>query len=244
MKASIGAALLSAFALAACGGGGGSSSTETSAEGFYEGTTGDNREIVGAILPNGTYYVLYTGSNNPGAIGGFVQGTGTANNGSFSSSNGTDFSFEGHGVNPVTVSASYRTKQSLSGTVSSGSDSNTFTSTYSAEYEKTPSLETIAGTYSGIVQDAFGSGGATITMATNGTVTGATSTGCDLSGTIEPAAQGNAYAVGLTFSGSGCGIAGLSVGGAAFYDSVERVVYSAVFDAGRSYGAVFLGSKP
>lgn len=238
--------VLAASLLAACGGGGGdgSSVAESSAAGFYDGTTSDNRVITGAVMPNGTYYVLYSASGSPSTIGGFVQGTATASNGSFSSSDGRDFNFEGAGTFDVSVSASYRTKSSLSGTVSAGGQSSSFSSTYNAEYEKTPSLDVLAGTYNGITQDATGTGSATVQVATNGTVTGSTNTGCDIDGVVEPAAEGNAYALGITFSGGSCPVAGLSLSGAAFFDSIHKELYAAAFDAPRSYGTVFIGAKP
>lgn len=108
------AALLS-FGLASCGGGsGGSTPAQTpGAEGFWTGTTSSGFSILGAVLENGECWVMYYAN---GVLYGVVQGTGTSNNGNFTSKNGLDFDLEGM-VTPVTVSASYRERASLQGTV-------------------------------------------------------------------------------------------------------------------------------
>jgi hypothetical protein len=241
-------AIAAALVLSACGGGGGGTDTDTastgSAEGFYTGTTGDDRTLTGAVMANGTYYVMYSHPGLPTTIGGFAQGAGVSNNGSFVSSSGTDFNFEGNGVSPVTVSASYRARSSFSGTISAADGSNTFTATYSTEYEKNPSLITLAGTYNGVIQDVIGGGAATVYISADGNVTGTTSTECSFTGLVAPATVGNAYAVGLTFAGNACLLVGQSLGGAAFYDSTSKTLYSAIFDSARTYGAVFVGTKP
>jgi len=239
-------ALSSVTLLTACGGGSGSSDDSSGpdngdAAGIYEGTTGDNRELLGALLPNGDYYVIYTGGPANDQIGGFVRGSGTPSNGSFTSTDGTDFNFEGSGQSPVTVSASYRTRNSLSGTISGAGGSNTFTSTYSAEYEKTPSLQAIARTYVGVVQDAAGDTVANVTVATNGTITGTTATGCNVSGDVEPARRGNTYDLNLAISGASCAANGLALIGVVLHDTTDNSIVAAASDASNSYGLVFLG---
>lgn len=245
-KVALSVAVASAILMTACGGGGGESApiNEGPTQGFFSGKTADGRDINGAVLPDGTYYVLYTGANNSAVIDGFIQGIGSTNGGKFTSADGRDYNFRGAGVIPISVSADFKAKTSLNGTVSGGGQVSSFTSTYSNEYEKLPSLNTVAGTYSGFVQDAGGRAGATISIATNGTVSGTTTTGCTISGSAEPSVQANAYALGVSFSGAGCVSNGLSVGGAAFYNSIEKTLYAGVFNGGRTMGAVFLGAKP
>ena len=111
---------VAAMMMAGCGGGGDSSPTSSattstntsttttpptttppvagSAEGLWTGITNLNRSLTGLVLSDGSYYVLYSGINNPNSIAGVVQGTGTSNSGVFTSSNAKDFNLEGLGV--------------------------------------------------------------------------------------------------------------------------------------------------
>ncbi|MEP6934222.1 MAG: hypothetical protein ABI988_09825 [Nitrospirota bacterium] len=84
-----------------------SAPTSGSAEGLWSGSTNTNRTIVGVVLDDGTYYLLYSVAANPNQIAGVVQGTGISNNGSFNSEHAKDFNMEGLGVLNATVSASY-----------------------------------------------------------------------------------------------------------------------------------------
>lgn len=236
-----------ATAIAGCGGGGGGSGDTAdtrTAEGFYAGSTGDSRAVTAAVMQNGTYYVLYSRPGLPSTIGGFVQGSGSSSNGTYTSNSGTDFNFEGGGNIPVTVSATYQPKQSISARITAAGGSNTATGAYSAEYEKVPSLTTLAGTYSGVFQDAIGDGAATVQITAAGNVTGSTNTGCNIAGLVEPATAGNGYALGMTFSGAACPLLGLTLGGAVFFDSTAKAIYAAAFNSARTYGAVFVGTKP
>jgi len=89
-------------------------------------------------LENGTYYGVYTVVSNPAFAAGFVQGTGTWNNGSFTSSDLRNYNFETALVSTGSLSASYRAKSSFNGTVTEGASSVTFSSDYDASYEQLP----------------------------------------------------------------------------------------------------------
>ena len=103
--------LLTFTFLAGCGGGGGDSQSPKpgpSAEGVYGGTlTGSTSTAFQLlVLENGDLWSLY-GTQTPTqfSVSGFVQGSGTSNNGSFTSSNARDF-----GVTPAvtgTTTATY-----------------------------------------------------------------------------------------------------------------------------------------
>jgi hypothetical protein len=252
----VASSILSA-ALGGCGGGGGSLTPPIQAaepppanivipEGLYTGTTSTGRSINGLVLDDGTYYVLYSATNNPGVIAGAVQGTGAALNGSFSSSNGKDINLEGLGVLSATVSTSYTLKASLNGTIAypSLNQTLTFTSTYDAKYEISPSLATIAGTYSGRAGSTLGAENGTITISTSGTVTARGASGCTSTGTITPRTKGNAYNATLTFGGSPCSYPHATFTGGAYYDASTKRLYAVGLSSARDAGFIFSGAKP
>lgn len=172
------------------------------AEGLYLGTTSTNRTVNGIVLDDGTFYVLYSTVASPVVIGGIVQGSGTSNNGSFSSTNARDFNLEGLGVLNATVSASYNARQSLNGLVSYASGgTTTFTSTFNAAYDTTPSLAAVAGTFTGQVAFSQGVENATVTISPNGMLSGTGASGCTVSGNVATRSRGNVYNLILAFGG-------------------------------------------
>ena len=147
-------AMLGILVLAACGGGGGGNAVPapaagpvSSAEGLWIGSTSTSRTVTGFVLDNGTYWILYSVPHVSALIGGFVQGTGSSLNGSFSSSDGIDFNVEGNGINTTTVSASYFSKQSFNGSVTYPTLNQTFTfsSSYNSDYDQPPSVSAQIG---------------------------------------------------------------------------------------------------
>lgn len=241
-------ALAAAAFLAGCGGGGGGDATpvvETrSATGLWTGTTSTNRSVTGVVLADGTYYVLYSGVGAPLVIGGVVQGTGSVNGSTFSSSNGRDFNLEGAGVLPANVSATVNTKQSLNGAVGySNGGSTSFTSTYDANFEQAPTLAAIAGTYSGNVAFSLGVDSATVTVSSAGAISGG-SNGCAITGTVAPRADGNAYNMALTFGAAPCYFAGQTFNGIAYYNAGAKRLYAAAPNGARTDGVLFVGVKP
>jgi len=240
------------FLLVGCGGDDDSSTTPPppstdTAEGLWQGTTDTGRSITGLLLSDGTYYVLYSTTTDPTIVGGVVQGTGTSNNGSFTSTNARDFNIEGLGVQPATISASYFAKQSFNGTVTYTSLGNTvanFTTTYDAAYELTPLLSELGGTYSGQVASSAGVESATLTVNGNtGNVTGTSLSGCGFTGTATPRTDGNAFDMSVTFGGDPCLFANQTFTGIAYYDAVDKFLYAAAPNASRTDGVLFLGGK-
>jgi hypothetical protein len=238
--------------LSACGGGGGGDGSSsappppvaTSAEGLWKGTTSNGRTIAGLVLNDGSYWFLYTAIGNSAVLGGAVQGHGSSSNGTFTSSDGLDFNFEGQGLNPFTLSGMYAQKSTLSGTVSFSGGSFTVDTTYDAEYETAPSLTTIAGTYSGTAVSAGGYDSAMVTIASSGAITGSSGGGCTFSGTATPRSTGNAYDVSVTFAGGTCSNGTDTVTGVAHYDATDKRLISAALNSGRSNGFYYDGVKP
>lgn len=242
------------FAAIGCGGGGGGSApapvappqVTTIPEGLYAGTTNTGRTITGLVLDDGSYYVLYSAAGNASVIAGVVQGTGTALNGSFSSTNGKDINLEGLGALSTTVSASYVLATSFNGSIvyPTLSQTSTFTSAYDKKYEIVPSLATIAGTYTGVAASPAGAESTTLAVSAAGAVTGSGASGCTFSGTITPRSKGNAYNASITFGGSPCLFVNTTVTGGAYFDASTKRLYAVGMKAARDTGFIFSGAKP
>jgi hypothetical protein len=235
------------LALAACGGGGnGGAVSASSAEGLWTGSTSTSRSVTAIVLDNGTYWVLYSVPFVSAVIAGFVQGTGGSLNGSFSSSDGIDFNFAGQSINNATVSANYVAKQSFNGSVSypNLNPSFTFTSPYNADYDQTPSLAAIAGTYTGIASVAGSNELTAIAVSTLGVVVGTGTGGCRFLGTAVPRAKGNLYDLAVVFGGGVCASGTSAVTGIGYFDSSAKSLYLAALDKSRSNGLSFVGIKP
>ncbi len=252
---------VAAMMMAGCGGGGDSSPTSSattstntsttttpptttppvagSAEGLWTGITNLNRSLTGLVLSDGSYYVLYSGINNPNSIAGVVQGTGTSNSGVFTSSNAKDFNLEGLGVTSATISATYTTKSSFGGTISySPSGSSTFQSSYDADYDVKPSLASLAGTYAVV----SGSQSITVMVSSSGAISG-NDRGCTFSGTATPRTDSNTYNISVTFGASVCALPGQTVNGIAYYRSSTKNLYAVALNSARTNGIIFAGPK-
>ena len=231
-----------------CGGGGGDGGGEstppTSAEGFWNGTAATGQQLTGVVLDDGTYYVMYSPVGNPSLIAGYIEGIGTSNNGSFTSSNTRDFVF-GYGVLSATISATYTEKQSLNGTITYTSDgTTTFSSTYDADYETQSKLSDAAGTFTGqATSSSSGSETATYTITDDGNISGVSASGCTLSGIISPRSGCNVFNFLVTF-GSGCTAQGQTLTGIACYSSSTKRLYAAMPNDARTEGYFFVGVKP
>ena len=243
----LGASIAATLAVSGCGGGGGdsgSAATASAAQGLWLGTTTTNRTVTGLVFSDGTYYVLYSPVGNPTAIAGVVQGSGTTATSTFSSNNARDFNLEGLGVLSATVSANYAAKQSFNGTVAYTTGGNTsFTTTYSSAYETAPTLANVAGTYTGQVALSVGVQSATVTVSSNGTISGG-GNGCALTGTATPRTDGNAYTLSITFGASPCFFANQTFTGVAYYNSATKRLYGAAPNAARTDGVLFVGTMP
>ena len=160
--------------LAACGGGDPVPApthevVTTSAEGLWKGTTDNGRNVIGLVLDDESFWLLYSSPTNSNIIAGAIQGSSFSNNGSFASLDAIDFNLEGKGLLAAILSVSYTHKQSFIGTAHYLEKINNptlaFTTNYSADYDHAPSLAAIAGTYLGAFSDKSGSGSGTLTIS-------------------------------------------------------------------------------
>ncbi len=238
----------SGFAPVACGGGYGDRdvsclllSTAPSAEGRWTGTTPTGRTLVGLVLEDGTYWLFYTARDNPHVLAGLVHGTGTSHSGSFGSSNTRDFNVEGAGIRAATMHGSYVPNQSFHGTIAYvNGDTETFTSTYNGDSESAPNMNLVVGTYAGLRADHHT---VTVTVDAAGTLSGHSSDGCAVAGTLSPRGKGNVFHTSVTFGGDACRQGIKTVAGVAFYDAATSRLFSAALNPARTTSFLFLGTK-
>ncbi|SAL27793.1 hypothetical protein AWB71_01624 [Caballeronia peredens] len=209
MKKIVISSVLAALVLSACGGGGGSGDDKATnnapvpavnvdAQGIYSGTDANNDIVTGVVLDNGTYYFVHV--NEAANTLGLVQGTATASNGAFSSTDAIDFlpsrSVAMHG----SITASYIPQSSLNGAFTSARNGSTsFSTAYSTVYDQTPSLTAIAGTYTGAGATFRGSEIVTFAVGTDGAVRGSGPSGCSFAGTVKIHGTKNVYDTTVTF---------------------------------------------
>ncbi len=215
----------------------------TSAEGLWVGTTNTNRTLTAAVLDDGTSYFFYSVAANPNQIAGVLQGMGTSDKGSFTSSNTKDF---GIGVPALdtTISATYAVRQFLNGSFTdSGAGTVTFTSTYNTAYDTTPGVASLAGVYTGQAGSSGGVQTANVTAAADGTFTGTEQNGCTFAGKTTARTRGNVFDQNVTFGGAPCFFAGSTFQGIAYFDIVTRRLYTAAPNSPRTDAAIFFGTK-
>lgn len=240
------------LSLSACSGGGSDSPTPpasasaTSAEGLWNGTTNSGRSVAGLVLHDGTYWFLYTLMGNPSVVAGVVQGNGSSQNGSLTSSNTKDFNLEGLGILDASINGSYVMKQSLNGTIviANNGGQSTFTTTYNTDYDIPPNPALLTGTYTGSTATTGGVEAVTLTVSAPGAITGSSASLCNFTGTFAPRSSGNAYDVSITFAGGVCSNETSTVTGVAFFDAGTKKLYSAGLNSARTNGFVFIGTKP
>ena len=238
----------SGFAPAACGGGYSESNpsslpqhTATSAEGRWTGTTSTGRAVAGLVLEGGSYWLSYSARDQPNTLAGLVQGTGTSHSGSFGSSNTRDFNVEGAGIWAATMRGTYVPNKSFDGTISYlTGDIESFTSTYDADAESAPNLTLVAGTYAGLRTDHHT---VTVTVDAAGTLSGHSTDGCTVAGTLSPRAKGTVFHISVTFEGGTCRQGSETVTGVALYEAATDRLYGAALNNARTTSSLFLGTK-
>ena len=220
---------------------------ENTAEGLWVGAINTNRTLTAAVLDDGTYYFFYSAVAIPNQIAGVIQGTGTSNNGSFTSSNTKDFGI-GVAVRDATISADYTARQFLNGTIPySGADTATFTSSYNHAYDTRPAVASLAGVYNGQLGSSGSSGGvqtASMIVQADGTFTGKTDpSGCTFTGKATARTRGNVFDQSITFGGTACSFAGSTLLGIMYLDIPTGRLYTAALNSLRTDAVIFFGPK-
>ena len=241
-----------ALVLSASGGCGGDQTSDqnttlpsaNTAEGLWSGTTNTNRTLTTAVLDDGTYYFFYSSAVNPNQIAGVIQGTGTSNNGSFTSTNAKDFGI-GVAVQEATISGDSAARQFFNGTITySGAGPVTFTSSYNKAYDTAPTVASLAGVYNGQAGSSGGVQAATVTASDHGTFTGIEpNSKCTFTGTVTARTRGNVFDQRITFDGTNCFFAGRTFLGIVYFDIPTQRLLAAAPKNDRTDAAFFFGTK-
>lgn len=244
----IGGALLT-LALTACGGGGGDGGDDDAAPtpgvaadaaGFFQGMTADGGFFEALLFEDGNLYtVVRTEEDDDESL---LVGTATARNGSFTSIDARIYRPDG--MQPVTVSGTYRTRESLQGsaTYTAPAGSVTFTGEYVDGYEDTATLASIVGTYEGDSRSALFDENAQVIIASDGKLTGTGESGCTFNGRVTPKAVGNAFDVEYTFGDSPCAAARQTFKGVAVSNGGSAFTAITVTD-NRQYATIYWGNR-
>ena len=218
-------------------------STNT-AEGLWSGTTNTNQTLTAAVLDDGTYYFFYSDVLNPNKIAGVIQGTGTSNNGSFTSTNAKDFGI-GVAALDATLSADSATRQFLNGTIThSGAGPVPFTSSYNNAYDTAPTVASLAGVYNGQAGSSGGVRAATVTASDHGTFTGIEpESKCTFTGTVTARTRGSVFDQSITFGGAACFFLNSTFQGIVYFDIPTQRLLAAAPNNNRTDAAIFFGTK-
>ena len=238
-------------ALAACGGGGGgdapaatttTATANSSAEGFWVGTTANNTAVQLAILENGETWGLYGTSTG---VTGAVYGS-TSTNGTSLSGSGLGFNFVTRTSGSGTFTGNVTSKGSMSFNVSDGTK---LTATYDPSYEQPTSLANLAGTYTGqAVTGTIAPQATTVTVDINGNISSSVASGnlsCTTTGKATQRASGkNVFNVQLTFTGNFCALGnGTVVNGVTTYNATSRQLITMALNGSKTDGLIFIGKR-
>ena len=75
-------------------------------------------------------------------------------------------------------------------------------------------------------------------------ITGASSGGCNFTGTASPRTVGNAYDITLTVGPAPCDLVNATLRGVGLYDASIRQLLAVGLNTDRNQGFLFLGTKP
>lgn len=136
---------------------------------------------------------------------------------------------------------SYVQNQSFHGTIGYfNDDTESFMSTYDGDSESVPNLTQVAGTFSGLHADNHQ---ITVTVDSVGTLSGHSTDGCTVEGTLSPRGKGNVFHTSVTFGGGACRQGTETVTGVALYDAITQRLYIAALNNARTTSYLFLGTK-
>lgn len=229
--------------LAACGGGGDSGDGPAPAGG-WTGTTGAGRDLTAVVLPDGNYYLMYASAADPAVVGGAVQGTASITGETFVSSDALDFSAEGAGIRPSAVAATLVPARSFAGTITpTGGTAVSFQAKYeTALMIGPPTLQRLAGAYTGTAGFALGVRPATFTVTADGAVSSVIN-GCAITGTARPRTDTNAYDLAIAFGGAPCALPGLGFTGIAYLRVDNGRLYAVARNAATRQSVIFNGGR-
>jgi hypothetical protein len=229
--------------------GGQSPATQGPATGIYRGQSAAGNNVLGLIFSDGRYYFLYSPPSNPNLISLINSGSGVSSNGDFSANNLLAVPLSSIGYTQGTIangtfSASYTTNSNLNGTFSYlPSGGSAITTTYEPTSVTVPTLTQIAKEYTGAFSHYYPSGNnlytwspaTNFTVSANGSISGTVdcftepvcmsapcpAITCNVTGTINPRTDINAYDVSLSIGSTNGGSTPLdgTYNGVAYFDA-------------------------
>ena len=213
----------------------------TESAGLWQGSTTTGRETYGILLNDGNYWFIYTRVRDSSLIAGVTQGTATSIDGTLTSTDGLDFSLEGSGVTPATITATYAPRNSLSGTIRYPNQSVPF----SSRYVTVPpaALSQIVGSYKGSAAAQGALESIDFTIGGAGEIRGTSASGCRFSGSAAPRTEVSVFNLTLNFGGGNCVLGTGSVQGVAYFEMSSNQILSAAVNAGRTTGFLAVGTK-
>jgi hypothetical protein len=216
-----------------------------SAQGLWIGNTTSNRAMAGIVFNDGLYYFMYSNPNNPSKIGGVIQGNGTTQNHTFTSTNAKNFNIESLSVINSDITAHFAPQKVITGIINNTFGVHDhFKAVYNSDYELTPSLSALAGTFTSSIFTPYNIEEATVTLNNDGTLSGKGATGCLFTGTATARTDSNAFNFTISFNAAPCFFANQSLNGVAYFDAKTKQLYAAAPNETRTSGVVFVGSKP
>lgn len=220
-----------ALLLSACGGG-------DPYAGLWRGTMDGNRQVSAMVLGDGSYYMLYSPVGRPGAIAGLVQGSGDFHAARFASVDARNYSWEGLGTRPTTVSGKIGREHSLTGTVGGAP----VTVSFDDRANDIPRLATLVGGFGGTAVFALGERPAVFTVTEQGEVS-TNINNCPIKGRIAPRMDGDLYDLTITFGGAPCVLPFQTFNGVAVYRAELRRLEAAVVHPLLPQALAFAGTK-
>ena len=103
------------------------------------------------VLNDGTYWFIYSLLGSPDLPAGFVSGSSATTGNAFTSDDGIDYNFDGTaGTGDFSISGTFSGLRNFGGAFTYGPGSvASFVTAYVTNYDRVPSLATLAGSYSG-----------------------------------------------------------------------------------------------
>ncbi|MDR4467746.1 MAG: hypothetical protein MRJ68_05495 [Nitrospira sp.] len=154
---------------------------------------------------------------------------------------GSRFEGEGAGIRAATMNGSYVPNKSFHGTIAYfNGNTESFTSTSDGDSESALNMTQLAVNYSELRADHHR---VTATVDSTGRLSGHSSEGCTIAGTLSPHARGNIFHASMTLEGGACCTGTETLTGVAFYDVATHRLYSAALNHAWTTSFLFLGTK-
>ncbi|ENX15410.1 hypothetical protein F895_01956 [Acinetobacter sp. CIP 64.2] len=223
-------------------GNGGSHNAEI--QGVYSGSTSQGQSVTGIIEKNNKFWFLYTPPYQ-NVVSGFMSGDLKVTGKVAQTTNGKDYYFAGATSSNTSIMANAETKKSLNGTIAySGMNQVTFNTTYDASLsESSAKLSDIVGTYNGTSAIVQGVEKATVSITSNGEISGRGISGCTFTGKATTIPGAAYFKLDLLFGYSQCYMAGQAVSGIIYYNKTNRAFYAAAENSSRQNAVLFLATK-